>query len=52
MGSDENAKVVSELMNEIRVTFIDYQVSGKAQTVSYIRVLMNTAFYTSIQPIW
>ena len=52
MGSDENAKVVSELMDEIRDTFIDCQVSGEVQIVSDIRVLTNTAFYTFIQPTW
>jgi len=36
MGSDENAKVLSELMDEIRVAIVDRQVSSEAQTVSEI----------------
>ena len=36
MGNDENVKVVSELMDDIRAAVINCQVSSEAQTVSDI----------------
>jgi len=35
-GSNEDAEVVSQLMDEIRAAIVDCQVSDKAQTVSGI----------------
>jgi len=33
IGSDDNAKVMSELMGEIQAVIVDRQVSSEAQTV-------------------
>ena len=38
MGGDENAKVVSELMDDIRAAIIDCQVSSEIQTRSDTQV--------------
>jgi hypothetical protein len=38
MGSNEDAKIVSELMDDIRAAVVDCQVSSEAQTVSEICV--------------
>jgi len=38
MGSSEDAKVVSGLMDEIQTAIVDYQVSSESQTMSEIWV--------------
>ena len=36
MGSSENAKIVSELMDEVGTAIVDFRVSSETQPVSEI----------------
>lgn len=51
-GSDEDSKVVSELMEEIRAVIIDYKVSCETRTGSQSKLLMNPVSCTLTQYIW